>query len=640
MDPNEPFLADTSGPFEQLLDAEQTARSLQAWIQKKRGAIKTIRTQAIDQDIPYGDTCKRIEQLKEDITQLEQLLETNDQSLSEWRGLHMAAWKTTARPLTVADMPNEVLTRIFANFKDGPVPQTQVNKSPFDDPLPRPDLASIKNIRLTCRAFCEVASEVLLPVVDFSFSQSSIQRLEQISCHPTISKSVRVLRVHANPYIRGLINDPDCFSEEACSELNRIREGFGADAAPMEDDAVEVAISDGAILQAQNPSLSDLELEVASDECFRIMTTLTKMIDCPQPETSLDPYEDKISKAIDEARQEYERRFLEQDDLMRDPQALANVINAVTRMPNIQRFCIPDEGNRHRDNIFRSGPDKRYDASKYAAGMAAPNPFWELMVHGGYEEYSLVPPYDEPLLPLLHKLPLVLQVPKKNLTHLDINLPPMNTYDMKPLAEDFLHLQQSFQSLKSVHIKILETCFALESEATLAMTYSLLKTMLVSPRLEVIKLENLRRGRRPRILPPEHSIAHVLASLPWNNLRSLCLNYFSIKVGELRSIFQRVPGKIHLELSNGFLLEGTWAEALDILRGRVDSSSQIVSARGVEILGMSRQEMLGFRSQFTRTQVEQRDGWYADKQCPGPASFYVRGGNIPNPLIRGDDQQD
>lgn len=638
MEPNVPFLADTNCPFEQLLDAEQTARSVQAWIQKKRGAMNAMRKQSTDQDIPYGDICEHIGQLKYDITQLERLLEINEASLRVWRDLHMSVWKITVRPLTVVDMPNEILTKIFANFEDDPAPQTQVAKSPFEDPLPRPDLASIKNIRLTCRAFCEVASEILLPVVDLSFSQSSLQRLEQISSHPTISKSVRVLRVHANPYIRGLINDGVWFRDEAFSELLKIRQGFMTAAVRMEDEAAVVAHSNGGNPEAQMPSLSDLELQVALDECLKVMKALKKIGYFPQPETSLGPYEDKISKAIDEAREEYGRRFLEQDDLMRDPQALANIINSVTRMPNIQKFCIPDEGNRHRDNIFRSGPDKRYDASKYAAGMTAPNPFWELMVHGGYKEESLVPPDEEPLLPLLHKLPLVLQVPNKNLTHLDINIPPLSTYDLEPLAGHLLNLRQAFQSLQSIHIKILETHFGMDSKATPDMTYSLLETMLVSPRLEVIKLDYLDRGSKTRAFYPDHSIGPVLASLPWNSLRSLCLNKFSIKVGELRTIIQKVPGKIHVELKQIFLLEGTWAEALDILRSRVDSSSQIASARGVETINMSQQEKRVFFSQFRR--IEQRDGCYADRHCPGPASFYIRGGNIPNPLIRGDDQQD
>lgn len=535
-------------------------------------------------------------------------------------------------------MPNEILTKVFANFEDDSAPQTQVEKSPFDDPLPRPDLASIKNIRLTCRAFCEVASEVLIPVVDVSFTQSSLQRLEDISSHPTVSKSVRILRVHANCYVHGLVNDRVWFCEEVKFELQNLCRGIFDDATRTEDEAVDAACPGGRILHIGMPWPNDPVLEVALAEVSEVKTVLTNIIYGLRPQTLLDPFHDKISKAIDETREEYGRRFLEQRDLVHDPRALANIINALTRMPNVQKFCVPDEGSRHWDNIFRSGSDKRFDVSKYAASMTGANPLWELMVHGGYRDDSLVLPDEEPLLPLLHKLPLVLQVPNRNLTHIDINFPPLSTYHMEPLAEHLSNLRQAFQSLKSVHIKILQTCFGLDSQATLAMTYSVLTTMLVSPRLEVIKLESLKRAKRSMVLQLDHSIGPALASLPWNNLRLLRLNKFAVKVGELRHIFQKVPGKIHLDLRSIFLLEGTWAEALEILRGKADSSSQIVSARGVEMRNMSEVETSAFLSQFERD--ENRDGWYADQQCPGPASFYIRGGNIPNPLIRGDDQQD
>lgn len=86
-----PFLADRGGAFKQLLAAEQTAQSVRAWIKEKKDAIRAIKQQAIDHDVPYSTIHGHIKQLDEDIGQFKQLLESNEASLCHWRELHMAA---------------------------------------------------------------------------------------------------------------------------------------------------------------------------------------------------------------------------------------------------------------------------------------------------------------------------------------------------------------------------------------------------------------------------------------------------------------------------------------------------------------------------------------------------------------------
>lgn len=634
-----PFVADTGGAYKQLLAAEQTAQLVQTWIQEKEYAICTIRRQVweLGQNIPYSAVDGHIKQLEEDIGGFKRLLDFNEASCNHWRGLHMAAWRATVRPLKVLDMPNEILMKIFANFQDDPVPHIQVHGCSFDDPLPSPDIASIRNVRLTCRTFCEVASEILLSVVNISFTRASLQRLEEISSHPSISKSVRVLRLHANPYNPSVANYRPCFGEEAISELCNLRRASASEKNRIGEEIAEVAGVDGMTFRTQMLKSRKLQHEAASRQTGLILATLRSVLYETELETWQDTYEGQISRAIDEAREEYGRRSLEQQSHISNPHVLANIINALTKMPNVQQLSIPDEGSYHWDHIFRSGKDKRLDAQKYAAGMSATNPFWDLMVHGGYRDESLFPSDEEPLLPLLHKLPSVLQVPNENLTRLDIILPPLADQDSKTLAEQLGNLRHSFQSLKFVQIAIVETYFGLnsrDSDTSLALTYSLLEAILVSPRLEVVKLDYRMRGKKSRPLLTDESIGSVLANLPWKTLRSLCLNTFSVQVEELRQILQNVSGVIHLELNRIMLLEGTWAEALEILRGRADSSTRVVNPRGEEMIHMSKVERRHFLSKFNG---EGRDDWVLDQQCPGPASFYIRGGNIPNPLIRGDD---
>ncbi|KAK7722005.1 hypothetical protein SLS63_009285 [Diaporthe eres] len=463
MEPSGPFIADTNGPYKQFLAAEHAAQSLQAWIQEKKDALLAIKKQAWDQGRPYKAINGDAEQLEVDIDRFKHLLECNEASRKHWREMHMRAWRATVRPLKIVDMPNEILQMIFANFKDDGDPQIQVESSSFDDPLPSPDVRSIKSIRLTSRAFCAVASEIFLPVVDVSFTRSSLQRLEDISSHPLISKSVRVLRIHANSYNPILGTDRYTFAEVIHSELCKLNDRFDAEAETIEEEMAEIRgemTPETRSFDSRELESREWELDVIKEtlkEAGQVVTTLYKVVVNPQLKTSLDPYEDRINKAVDEAQEEYGRRCLEQQSLVDNAHVRDNIINAVTQMPNVQKLCILDDGSHHWDNICRSGRDKQYDVEEYGVAMTATNPFWDLMVHGGYRDESLSRPDEEPLLPLLHKLPLVLQVPNENLTHLDINLPPLGDHDTDILAEHLLNLRHSFQNLKSVHITIFET---------------------------------------------------------------------------------------------------------------------------------------------------------------------------------------
>lgn len=57
------------------------------------------------------------------------------------------------------------------------------------------DSADIKNIRLTCGRFCSTSSHFLLDCLDVRLTTASIARAKEISCHPTISKGIRILHI-------------------------------------------------------------------------------------------------------------------------------------------------------------------------------------------------------------------------------------------------------------------------------------------------------------------------------------------------------------------------------------------------------------------------------------------------------------
>ncbi|KAI7780405.1 hypothetical protein LA080_016129 [Diaporthe eres] len=611
-----PFLADVNGPYKQLLAAEQTAQSLQAWIQEKNDAIHTIKQQILNQDLPDNAMDGHIKLLEEDISRFKQLQESNEASRNHWREMHMTAWRATVRPLKVVDMPNEILQMIFGNFKDDRDPQIQLDPIDSDSTLPSPDVTSIKNIRLTCRNFCDNGSKFLLPVVNFSFTRSSLQRLEDISNHSTISAGVRILRVHANPYNALLANDRYLFRRATHTKLWLLK---GRIADDMRQAQKEVA--NACSLARESELFRTSELRAALTEADRVMEAMREVDGATKREDRPDNFEKNVKNALDQAHEEYVRRYREQQSLMQDRQVHDNIATAVRKMWSIQGLHITNLGGPEWDHIIRSGLGGRYDGQKYKALLGRPNPFWDLVIHVDVED-SLLDWDPAPQFSLLNKLPLVIEAASNNLTRLNIVIPP--TLSLEVLAADLPNVRHACQNLKVVQVRVCQGLVMQDSRprfvhASLPTTYSLLDALLVSPRLEVVRLF-LERAVGLEWFDSTESIGSVLANLSWDTLRSVCLFGFPVKVDELQQVFEGVAGKLHLDLNGIYLMEGTWAQALEILRGRADSASRVTSPRGVELRGMVRWETRNFRRKFQR-------------QGLGPASLYIRGVDIPNPLV-------
>lgn len=628
-----PFLADTSGAFKQLLAAEQTAQLVEGWIQEKRHAIRSIKKQAIDQDIPYKAIYGHIKQLEEDIGGFKRLLVSNEASRNHWRKLHMTAWRATVRPLKLAEMPNEILKQAFANFEDDPLPQIQIENSSFDASLPSPDIKSIKNIRRTCRALCEVASEFLLPVVDISFTRFSLQRLAEISNHPTISKSVRFIRFDISPY-SSYLADSQHFREVAYSRLAVVRRYHATRIFKTQNEVAEALRISG--IHAESRSWMMNGLDVSQDEqtlailkALRVQALLQDIQDV----VPLDSLERKIKLAISRAHEEYMRRYLEQRSLIESPQVYADIATSIGRMPSAKKLFVNDICGRYWYDAFISGWGKTFDTEKYSSMVMGPSPFHELMVQPGTCEQGVLENDGEPPLSLLHHLPSMFQAFSQTLTHLDIDIKPNPKIHIEISAADIQSLRNACQQLKSLKLRFVKGYPAVASEGMslecFTMTNTLLGAMLGSPHLEELRL-CLILGSTYRLSDSATILGHVLEKLTGNKVRSVWLSHIPIKIYELQQLLDRAPEGIHLEMNRLYLLDGTWAQALDILRGSTDSTSRIVNPQGGEMRTMSAREARYFRHEF---RSEHLDGWYSDQRCPGPASFYIRGGNIPNPLI-------
>lgn len=127
------------------------------------------------------------------------------------------------RPLTIVDMPTEILFQIIEWLQLGDV------KSGCD---------SLPDFRLTCRPLSHIADNFLIPdrTLRLSLNKESLSRLEAISRHPRIRKTVKVLELDLSlfPDTNGV--GVSVFASHAISLLklalgkyDEIRGGFASD---------------------------------------------------------------------------------------------------------------------------------------------------------------------------------------------------------------------------------------------------------------------------------------------------------------------------------------------------------------------------------------------------------------------------
>lgn len=593
-------------------------------IQEKKDEIRYVKQQAVAQEMSYNVVYGDIKLLDLDIGVLNRLLESNEGSRHRWRAVHMSVWRATIKPLKVVDLPNEILMLIFSNFQDIPAEKVLPKTFPSDEQVPNPDVENIKNIRLTCRAFCDVGSWFLIPLVDIFFTRPSLKYLEQVSKHPTISKGVRMIRVHTHTYNPLLANDRSRFAKATARKLRSFGRKFDDEATKVEKEITE----DFSVLGLfPGPNHFKIDgFDIAREEARNVITTLKRLRQQdPETVTSLDPFETKISKAITEAHDEYRRRYQEQKSLIQDGHLHAAISAAIRQMPSVRRLDMSDEWRYQLHDVFTSGWDNRLDARKYKAILQGQNPFWKLMVHASEWGDKSLEWAVSPQSCLGHMLPSIVHAGSGSLTHLEIDITSTSKAPLEIAAEELQNLRYACQQLKLVQVHVDLRFYPVSTAPTCA----LLDAMLISPGLEVVKL-SLLPGPEFQVLDSAVRFGTILANLPRLKLRSIFLTNFPVKSAGLRNLLDKVSRKIHLDLSGIYLVEGTWAEALELMRGKVDSSSRVVDPRGGEMIRLSPAEIGYLKREFSS---QHRDGWYSHQRCPGPASFYIRGGNIPNPLI-------
>ena len=127
---------------------------------------------------------------------------------------------TTDSPRNLAELPEELILLIFRAVHGTPVPDSKRSLNDVDWARYNQGTRDIQNIRLTCRKFRRISSELLIKFVGVDLSLESLARLQAIMRHPTIGKGVGMIRIRLLAYDWALNERREIYVDEVRSRMN------------------------------------------------------------------------------------------------------------------------------------------------------------------------------------------------------------------------------------------------------------------------------------------------------------------------------------------------------------------------------------------------------------------------------------
>ncbi|KAI0184585.1 hypothetical protein EV127DRAFT_443940 [Xylaria flabelliformis] len=435
------------------------------------------------------------------------------------------------KPQRILDLPNELLIHIFEYVEEG---RTSIDEPWVFDVVPY-NIKIIQDLRLTCRRFHATSSHLLLPFVKVNITHRSLTRLDEISHHPFISRGVRAIKLCLGPFYDSVItHDIQAFAAYQASKLRPY-----------------IPIWDTFVGREIYGSTSTKTYQKASTKAVALAESWEKLaaqgVDTNCAEHLL------ILKAHAEYLQLYE-----------DYEALSGsvvqiIASAMVRLPTATWIKVDDNHSSWSTGYLR--PEDLDQENSLLDHLLLP------MGWSDTKKYMLGPPPFHLIGELLFSIER-LGIPLKGL---DIETPPPTglfpTSDMAT-THDLGVLRTTFKQLETISFcpqtNFWDQHWTKRAPEEWIDFIDFLLHLLHTRSLRKIHLNfDFMCNYDP---PPQLSMARLLLSYIWPNLQDLYFNGpFHLK--ELKAIVKPLRRTVKLQWC-GYLMSGSWADVLDLLRER------------------------------------------------------------------------
>ncbi|KKY34000.1 hypothetical protein UCDDA912_g06031 [Diaporthe ampelina] len=541
---------------------------------------------------------------------------------------------------SILSLPNELLIEIFSSVKTHN-PANEAHHTSFAS-----SSEDIANVRLVCRRFAALSSELLVHYIRLDgINSASLEKLEAISMHPVIRNGVHIVRLVTHFYTSTYANDVRRF---ACYAVNRVfgqALRFKEDLEEAERDDIEgfsTTREEAAVVLAEvkailktwgRVSLEDMEDAVGS---WSIDFDKSKQ-DCMalRRRNSGDPEkseEERHLQLLHIAHQLYRLRYQDQERLRQNDAFVERFAAAMARMPKAKGIEFHDFQPPKYQSLQEDGRSGQSDPS-----------FSETDDYAGLVDIdSLVQPMSwdeaadrqlgEPPVDLLFRLPIAIHQAGARLDRISMQTTTCaeNFYPLfeKVRMNDFISLGTAINrmNLKSFtflhHEDMKPRVRQTPSSEQLDSFDSFISAMTNSRCLERFRLRldagwsdgGLDADRQSGLGPflhPDADSSDRWGQPDWKNLRDIHLSDFALHLSDLEGLAAQLRESgtrlEFLTLQRTRLLSGTWSQALEILRKvDVEYEKQLIEPKGAECEDVTMMRGGRYDAVFGRSRDETR----------------------------------
>jgi hypothetical protein len=490
------------------------------------------------------------------------------------------------RPMTIVDLPADILLQIFGYFKDARIgTQAQIDwRSPLrgwdEDDARRAAHETIRQIRLVCSLFNDLASPLLCPILRIDLDQDSLNGAVELLKRPRIAQGVHAIQVGLQYRPQELVSDCPRFKDHCKKELEKIADlcewytdtwlEFGFDS----DDELVCELPKR-VYRASTRYCSIISR--SWDDYFNSDESDENEENDDITESEADEYMEILVNGYNE----YLKKHNEQLQLIMTGSFVTTVASCIYQIPNVVALGFTDEVNLpyYRFNPLILPRDKSLLPDFLSAALE-----WKAIEDVNDTKLT---PGDVKLTParILFELPIAIHKTGATLRDLYIGAFPCRGSfsqicpDTVSNPTDFAawsDLRAAYSSLRRVSFGSYLNHRSIRHEhlQPLDRYYvdQYVGAILCSAELQDVRMSFISLGLNDGRTTMEgwYDLGPVLAAVKWPRIKRLAILNVSSKQDDLQKFCSGMrDSMISLQLSSIQLLNGSWAGILAILDEKV-----------------------------------------------------------------------
>ncbi len=476
------------------------------------------------------------------------------------------------RPLKIIDLPLEILHLIFDNFQHDAITEAarsdlRVDLSYYSVGEEERRRRTVQRLRLVCRRFCELATPLLFPILRVQLSQASLDFAHKVSKNPGMAAGVRGIRIWLGYRPKAYADSIARYTDVRLGPLKGLERRCRREYKQYERRDYN-GESENEVEEEEEEGQAAAKLRQLLEECRRLRRAWSEYVDWRV-------HLGEATEILIKGYAEFRRLHQEQRRLLGGGNFAHSLASAVARMPNACLIAFVENWSDNEEPVL-GNPEA---LSQF---MSSPLSWRQIENDRGDLDVDLDCARILWKLPIaLHRVGAVMAGMQINNLPLSGNFSALHAQNEKTGAPAWDELSAACQQLETfdVHTGGYQvTCdndLPVHDKTHMDNFLGAILS-LCGPHLRLLSLDffamSINIGRVGSNLHEgsHHSDSYFRRLQPTPRLRRLVLNHVELQQDTLNAFCENLGSNLSmLYMYDVNLHGGNWADAVDILRGKM-----------------------------------------------------------------------